>query len=65
MTTLKLEYATFNKKAIAFIKSELPKIKSFQKYNNKLVALKDENNITIATWDKELFGSSIKFNSWY
>lgn len=65
MTTLKLESATFNKKVIATIKAELPKIKSFKKYNNKLVALKDENNTTIATWNKELFGSNITLNSWY
>lgn len=65
MKTLKLESATFNKRVIATIKSELPKVKSFKKYNNKLVALKDENNTTIATWNKELFGSNITLNSWY
>lgn len=65
MITLKLESATFNKRVIATIKAELPKIKSFTKHNNKLVALKDENNTTIATWNKELFGSNIKLNTWY
>ena len=65
MTTVTLNHATFNKAVIATIKSDLPKIKSFKKHSNKLVALKDENNTTVALWNKELFGSTIVLNSWY
>ena len=65
MTTITLNHATFNKSVIATIKSDLPKIKSFKKYSSKLVALKDENNETVALWNKELFGSKIVLNSWY
>lgn len=32
MTAIKLESATFNKRVIANIKAELPKVKSFKKY---------------------------------
>ena len=65
MTTLKTENRTFNKTVKRLISSELTKVVSFKKVNNKCVRLIGKEGKTIALWNQTFNGSEVVLNSWY
>lgn len=65
MTTLVTTNRTFNKTVKTLIATNLNKVISFKKVNNKTVRLIGENGNTIALWQQTFNGSEVVLNSWY
>ena len=65
MTTLETTNRTFNKEVKKLIATNLTKVVSYKKVDNKLVRLLGKEGNTIAVWSQTLNGSNVILNSWY
>ncbi len=65
MTTLETSNRTFNKTVKRMIATNLNKVSSFKKVNNKAVRLMSSEGKTIALWEQTSNGSKVVLNSWF
>jgi hypothetical protein len=65
MTTLETSNRTFNKTVKRLIATNLDKVVSFKKVDNRCVRLIGKDGNTIALWNQTSNGSKVVLNSWY
>lgn len=65
MTALETTNRTFNKTVKRLISTNLSKVVSFKKVDNKCVRLIGKEGKTIALWNQTSNGSKVVLNSWY